>query len=355
VFPHLEVCYHLNGFCCQPEKVFAIFWTCQITSHQILSTQLPHDMKNMKKTEEGQRDNVAAHGSRIWLVALAAIIVAGVAIAFKTFFMRPEVVAGYVPDYRMDHVIEHISVYDGLVDDLILFSAIPKQDGTLDLSVLQLPRVRKLKMAAKGRHRLWLSIGGAGRSDAFPAIVAKKDLLGLFVANAVKVAQDEGFAGIDLDWEIPSNTSELEALIGEMARSCEKHDVLLSVAIHPWQEPPKHALMKAHRIHVMTYDLGSPHAPFEKIRSMMLHWKSKIDPKKMFLGIPMYSRKKGKPRDVLTHAEMVERDFPKNFDTNNCWETSRKSKFAQKINLGGIFFWELGQDTVDENSLLHCV
>jgi len=26
VFPHLEVCYHLNGFCCQPEKVSKIKW-----------------------------------------------------------------------------------------------------------------------------------------------------------------------------------------------------------------------------------------------------------------------------------------------------------------------------------------
>jgi len=36
VFPHLEVCYHLNGFCCQPEKVFTIL--------EILKTGSPAKM-----------------------------------------------------------------------------------------------------------------------------------------------------------------------------------------------------------------------------------------------------------------------------------------------------------------------
>jgi hypothetical protein len=76
------------------------------------------------------------------------------------------------------------------------------------------------------------------------------------------------------------------------------------------------------------------------------------------LGIPTYARHTQNPGSVKTFAEIVdaiekETDLPAKFDGQNDWHGLRydspqavrdKVDYAKRKGLGGVFFWELGQD-----------
>ena len=66
-----------------------------------------------------------------------------------------------------------------------------------------------------------------------------------------------------------------------------------------------------------------------------------------------------KPQEVQTYREIREKlspdpsaDKAKGFYYNGPKTVFRKSKWAAKEGLGGVFLWEAGQDTTDRYSLL---
>jgi chitinase len=76
---------------------------------------------------------------------------------------------------------------------------------------------------------------------------------------------------------------------------------------------------------------------------------------KIVLGIPAYARHYQTPTNVMTFAEIVDsvEVFADNFYAQGEWEGFRydspkriaaKVDYAKQMGLGGVFFWELGQD-----------
>lgn len=71
---------------------------------------------------------------------------------------------------------------------------------------------------AKDRTFL-LSLGGWGNDEGFPVVAASADLRKTFINNLIQVCEDNGYDGVDLDWEFPQSTtdrSNLNLLVSEM-------------------------------------------------------------------------------------------------------------------------------------------
>ena len=77
-------------------------------------------------------------------------------------------------------------------------------------------------------------------------------------------------------------------------------------------------------------------------------------PEKLVMGIPAYARHTHNSSLKKTYAEVVDEYFGDkklsaldgyHFDTPG--EVRLKVRFAKEAGLGGIFFWELGQDNQD--------
>lgn len=81
------------------------------------------------------------------------------------------VIAGYLPEYRS---YINVNASAQLLTDLILFSIEPKQDGSVTetccLGFDHYEMARKAK-SQSSNLRLWVSVGGAGRSQNFRRIV----------------------------------------------------------------------------------------------------------------------------------------------------------------------------------------
>ena len=60
---------------------------------------------------------------------------------------------------------------------------------------------------AKDRTFL-LSLGGWGNDEGFPVVAASADLRKTFINNLIQVCEDNGYDGVDLDWEFPLNGTD---------------------------------------------------------------------------------------------------------------------------------------------------
>ena len=53
-----------------------------------------------------------------------------------------------------------------------------------------------------------LSLGGWGNDEGFPIVAASADLRKTFINNLIQVCEDNGYDGVDLDWEFPKNGTD---------------------------------------------------------------------------------------------------------------------------------------------------
>ena len=91
-------------------------------------------------------------------------------------------------------------------------SASPKVDPSTFLDL------RRLRATAK-QLRTSISIGGEGGAAHFPTVAASIDSRQRFAASAIAYMKQNGFDGIDLDWEYPDGSDQKEnftALLAEL-------------------------------------------------------------------------------------------------------------------------------------------
>lgn len=132
------------------------------------------------------------------------------------------------------------------------------------------------------------------------------------------------------------------------------------------------------RFHVMTYDMISRnttdnndlyHASLTKTKTMLEallqlgEGSMELNPKKILLGIPFYARHLQSQGNVMTFGEIYDAVVDENGNDQQSidwstlhswngfeWESGRrirdKVELAKNKGLGGIFFWEVGQEKV---------
>lgn len=280
-------------------------------------------------------------------------------------------IAGYLPDYRFDGIDLNATVEQ--LDDLYLFSLAPQSQlgsNILSLCCLKSNHFEKARQAvahaaSKGKEViLWVTVGGGGRSSGF--VKAPSNMIGALK----QLAKDEKLQGVDFDCEHFTSHQDYvdyEALIMNAAYVLHKEGMQISVALHAGQTLPEEVYDVLDRVNLMSYDMSgaSYHADFGQAREAVnTLLKSGCPAHKIFLGLPAYGRHRRQISETKTFAELADiafeqgvtiQELHKNFEINEYMvdspaAVSAKVRHAQSVGLGGVFFWELGQDKQHESA-----
>jgi len=261
-------------------------------------------------------------------------------------------VIGYLPEYRLDSIKP-----DALsgVTDLIYFGLVPNNNGRLAETPIPRAALMKLQSIKQQAHcRLLLSVGGWDRSNGFAELTSSPLTRQLFIRNLVQYCRQNGFHGIDYDWEHPKTQIELSnyvKLITETSNACHPHNMIVTVAQAAWQNLGKDVYQVVDRVHLMTYDHDFPQATYDKSTKdieRVIAWG--CAPGKLALGIPFYGR--NKDRKARTYAEITgnqpvdsTKDLIAGFAFNGQATVAKKVRYAAEKQLAGVMIWELGQDS----------
>lgn len=317
--------------------------------------------------------------------------------------VSPQIIAGYLPDYRSNMDIDSASLY---LSHLILFSVAPKADGTfygtccLDSSHFEKARNArefknkilremssdeiKIKKYHPAALRLVITIGGAGRSDHFSVVTSSRISRNRFIKQLIKLVKRHDLDGIDYDWEVPTSQIEVRnyhSLIRETYEELRQvnqqqesdRKILISMTVHPNHIMEPEYYQYVDYIHMMTYDMMPSNMPFHHARfDMVTEWarrligeKGRCPSRKIILGIPAYGRHKINHNEVKTYSEIIDQyidsttsnnegqttlrdiddiDSYADFSFDSPSNVRRKMSWSIENDLGGVFFWEIGQD-----------
>jgi len=159
------------------------------------------------------------------------------------------------------------------------------------------------------------------------------------------------------------------ALLRDSLKRFLAERIKISVALHPGMYLPKKLYSFIDRVNLMSYDFDLQRGEnyHADSRRVIMAAKSFLDmgcpAEKLLLGLPLYARYSQNPGDVKTIAEIVDgAKSPKVvlesssgsymgyfFESQN--DLEQKVTFVQGSGghrLGGIFFWEIGQDKPDD-------
>jgi GH18 family chitinase len=268
------------------------------------------------------------------------------------------VVAGYLPDYRISGWSKKI----GPVTDLILFGMSAPASGAFDSSAIakeHIATVREVKENSK--CRLLFTVGGWNKSEGFAALAGDSQLRAKFIHDARKFCRQNGFAGIDYDWEHPEGADQIRAfgeLLAETHSEFATHGLIVTIAQAGWQNLGTKAYQAVDRVHVMAYDHDFPQATFDKAQADVDRLVEAGCPRnKIVLGLPFYGR--NKEGEAKTFAQLVESpafnadvSVVNGFAFNGPTLIARKIQLAKDEGLAGVMIWELGQDALGSKSLL---
>ena len=329
-------------------------------------------------------------------------------------------IAGYLPDYRIrSYLYPQINDKKKVprkppMTDLIVFSLQPHPRGFFSCCLEQdhyelveqfVNSTVLSPFSPSPSVRVWVTLGGGGRTEAFPEICASNRLRQRLVGSVITLryvvvkgrntttwcyflhsphllfdchscafnsSQYSFIEGIDLDFFQPRTMEELEnyvLFLSEAITQWHHHGLKVSMTLHPGLAKyiPNNIFELLDRIHFMAYDMiqgGGYHASVSKViaavEELLRH---KVPSHKVLLGIPAYSRHENNPGQVKMFAEIydeIEKDAShdeqkKIFSDLNSWHgytwespvrIREKIHLAKKMKLGGVFFWELGQDKI---------
>ena len=273
------------------------------------------------------------------------------------------VVTGYLPHYRAG-TIDKLPVEK--LTDIIFFSISPKADGSLDTSRVKPEVLEKLTQRAHAKNtRVHICVGGWNLSGGFVPMTTNAKARAAFVRNLTTYVRAHQLQGADIDWEHPKGAAQIadyQKLLIELKRAFSPYRLWLTVAVPGWGDHIQPATFPSiDRIHVMAYDQGTPHAPFDGTVKQLRHWESRKVPKtKLVLGLPFYGR--NAQDATATYAEIIRKHRPTpdadvagGFHFNGPATIQRKTAFAIQQGYAGVMIWELGQDVAGKSSLLNAV
>lgn len=271
-------------------------------------------------------------------------------------------VAGVLPSWRFPQFTPARS--EGLTD-LIVFSVQPTAKGEVDLNDLSSTALNNIKRAkTTQRFRLWLTVGGWGRSAGFASTTANPEFRKNFISELSFFIEKEGFDGVDFDWEHPKNSKEqadYALLISEAKAHFEPKKKFVSTTVPSWLELPKSVWRDVDRIHLLSYDNEGRHSTFEQAKKDADFIVKKGAPAwKVHLGVPLFGRKITDWNQALGYAEILRQFNPRpevdevgGYFFNGPETLKNKIALAREMNFGGIYAWEIGQDSAAaESSLL---
>jgi GH18 family chitinase len=282
---------------------------------------------------------------------------------------------GYMPLYSNHPDTKNVPSVAALskLSHVLLFSVkLADNYGNLDISSMDGNlRVQMLKdSAAIAGTKILLVVGGANVSvSQFGPVAATPETRANFANQIVAAVQKLGLHGADIDWEFPNNLvgDNFRLMLQEIKNRMAGTGLELSVAVHP-----DHAKMYPNvyaanfcqavdHVGLMTYDLGTPHAPVDATK-YLAEWAAQAgcQPKQLVLGLPFYGKIKNGYSNTKTWAQLMALgcnpfwDNCGEYDYNSITTSKAKTQYVLDNKYGGVMFWEINQDlpSSDPNSLL---
>jgi hypothetical protein len=301
------------------------------------------------------------------LAILMVLILLGICssasgVALSDYYCSFEVV-GYYPDYWQIPIPD--LQYD-LLTGIVFFSIYPNADGSLNTSEIDLARQSALVTAAHGEQvDVSICIGGWGLSDNFSAAAGDPTVRGAFVNHLVTYCLEHDFDGVVLDWEPVSTVtdqSNYTLLIQELKAALSVHGKMLSVAVMALGgEFFTSAIPSIDRLHIMAYDMGTPHSTYEMATTAISHWETfGFERSKIILGLPFYGRDANFSYDPYDELIAAYRPGPEVDAVNGIYfngidTIQRKTRYMAENEYRGVMIWELTEDTRDATSLLTAI
>lgn len=274
-------------------------------------------------------------------------------------------------------VVAYYPTWSGNINDIqyeklthINYSfALPTATGGLQ----SFPNGSRLQSLVSQAHahgvKVLIAIGGWNNGDdsAFISLAARADYRRNFVNSVVNFIQQYNLDGVDIDWEYPnagSQANNFTLLMQELSSAMRSRGKLLTAAVTANDFPGSvnTAVINAvDFLNLMVYDLGNPHSSYSAAVSAMNHWRNQegLPKEKAVLGLPFYSRAGGAYRsynDIIAQygAAAAYNEGTGGLDYNGIPTIQAKTELALDMG-GGVMFWELSQDTLDETSLLSAI
>jgi len=245
-----------------------------------------------------------------------------------------------------------------------------------------------------------IAFGGWGQCEGFAPMAADPEIRAKFVKNTMDYCLENGYDGIDLDWEFPANPKErddLTILIREFREAADKlgKPFLITMAISAGSWSGDHNDYPAivddiDWFNNMTYDFygtwssnAGHNAPLyasqesvnSSIRNLMR--KYKIPAEKIMMGLPFYGRRfratslygPSTGGEGVTYSKIVEimneGGWKYNWDDvsmvpyltdeggseflfyDNPESIAIKCAYAKEMKLPGVMIWAIGGDMID--------
>ena len=234
---------------------------------------------------------------------------------------------------------------------------------------------KMVKLAHRQGVRVYASLGG-GTPESYAKtyeVFLKPDRIDQFIQTLIGYVREYRFDGIDVDIEGHAIGDGYEAFILSLSKACKTENLGLSAALARWtgDNIPDSALEAFDFINAMAYDLTGPwndqkgpHSPYSFAQSSLEYWASRgLPPEKIVLGVPFYGYD-----DSSNEASVAHKSFQEILDLDstayqtdqigrlfyNGHETMRK-KVELANEFGGIMCWEITQDAVEKQGLIHVI
>lgn len=287
-------------------------------------------------------------------------------------------VVAYYPSWKPS---ETGKIQYDLITHINYAFAIPTADG--GLRPLENPDVAKALIAQghKNNTKVLLAVGGWSYNDTpleptFVSATDSPEKIKKFGDAIIKMCNDYGFDGIDMDWEHPradgKSKQQYKDLMVYLSKELHKQDKLLTAAVlsgvtadgNVLYDAAGHldaALNSVDWINVMAYDGGDGerHSSYDFAVNSEKYWRKtrKLPAHKVVLGVPFYGRPSWAAYDAFLQNDSDA--YKKDVTTFNGMEAhyngmptiTKKAKYA-KAHCGGVMIWEITQDTKNRQKSL---
>jgi chitinase len=222
--------------------------------------------------------------------------------------------------------------------------------------------------------KVLVSIGGASGSEEITLEIVP-DKLPTFVAHTMKLIDDYGLDGVDVDLEGGGVDGNYGPLVAALNTELDMRGMQISAAVGNWfsDRIPQSALDTFDFVSVMAYDeCGSwtqacPHSSMDLAQSQIAFWVESrgVPASKMILGVPFYGYQWNASGGETVAYSTILSMYPDAWQTD--WiddggtklsyngEATIKSKVALSQQYGGVMIWDLASDAAGDRSLLKAV
>lgn len=283
-------------------------------------------------------------------------------------------VAGYYPSWGGS---DHEKIRFDVLTHINYSFAIPTVDG--DIRPLENPERAQaiIKEAHKHNVKVLIAVGGWSYNDnplepAFKGATETSEKTKKLVDNIMKLVDQYGFDGVDMDWEHPRfgepSQQQYFNLMESLRAEVNKRNLLLTAAVVSGPTPDGTVLYDAGAhtdevislvdwLNIMAYDGGDGdrHSSYDFAVACGNYWSKTrgIAKEKCVLGLPFYGRPSWAAyEDILaSNPDAYKTDISTingmQAHYNGIATIQKKTKFAAE-NLGGVMIWEITQDTPDK-------